>query len=85
MSSKDHAQFNSSNHNDPVQANLFLARHSDQGASCCRILLSVQTSEAPYYFRTDQDLEFENFILCDLDLHASPFPFQILADFNVSG
>ena len=85
MSSKDHAQSNSSNHNDPVQANLFLARHSDQGASCCRILLLVQTSEAPYYFRTDLDLEFENFILSDLDRHAGPFPFQTLADFNVSG
>ena len=85
MSSKDHAQSNSSIHNGPVQANLFLARHSDQGASCCRILLLVQTSEAPYYFRTDLDLEFENFIWYDLDRHASPFPFQILADFNVSG
>jgi hypothetical protein len=85
MSSKDHAQSNSSNHNDPVQANLFLARHLDQGVSCCRILLLVQTSEAPYYFRTDLDLEFENFILCELDRHASPFPFQILANYNVSG
>ncbi len=85
MSSKDHAQSNSSNHNDPVQANPFLARHSDQVASCCRILLLVQTSEAPYYFRTDLDLDFENFTLCDLDRHARPFPFQILADYNVSG